>query len=115
MYVLTFPHFVFSIWCPTYCHRYGSIASFIVGITLRILIGEPMIGVPTVLRFPGSPEDGGTVAYPSRTIVMAISSLVLVSVSTMTHMFKSSKDFELEQSVEIKDINCYKNKIVDKS
>lgn len=98
MFLIVFPHFLFSVWYPDLCNVYGSVASFVAGIVLRILVGEPQLNIPAVLRFPGYKEDEGVQSYPVRTICMIITSVILVIVSIIANKCQNKRLRNLEKS-----------------
>ncbi|XP_037546013.1 high affinity choline transporter 1-like [Nematolebias whitei] len=63
---------------------YGAIVGYVLGFVLRVLSGEPLIGLPLVIKFPGCRlnEEGKLTQYfPFRTFIMVISlvSIILFS------------------------------------
>ncbi|KAG8234180.1 hypothetical protein J437_LFUL007340 [Ladona fulva] len=80
-YVLTFPHFVLSMTAPGVGTRLGSVSSFIVGIVLRVLVGEKSMGLPSLIKFP---EE-----VPVKTLTMALSATVLLLVSICDKFLRS--------------------------
>ncbi|CAB1348228.1 unnamed protein product, partial [Coregonus sp. 'balchen'] len=73
--------------CVLHCrcaNGYGATAGYLVAVTLRLLSGEPLLRLPTVLLFPGWREEGGVIRqyFPFRTLVMLVS-LVSSSLATL--------------------------------
>uniref|UniRef100_A0A3B5LV34 Solute carrier family 5 member 7 n=1 Tax=Xiphophorus couchianus TaxID=32473 RepID=A0A3B5LV34_9TELE len=70
-YTLLFPHLV-SVLFLRVTNGYGATVGYIVGVTVRILLGENTLGIPVVLHLPGCTlEDGIYVQKsPVRTVSM---------------------------------------------
>ncbi|KAL1440675.1 hypothetical protein MTO96_009225 [Rhipicephalus appendiculatus] len=80
VYVLLFPQLIGVFYMPKWTNSYGSVASFVLGCSVRILCGEPALGIPAVLRLPFYDKESGQ-RFPFRTFctLVSIASLVLVS------------------------------------
>lgn len=82
VYVILFPQLVCTVYFPRYCNTYGSLAAYIVGLLMRGLGGEDIIGLPAIIRYPFYSKDDGQL-FPFRTLSMIVSFATLLSVSKL--------------------------------
>lgn len=69
-------------------NSYGAISGYVGGLLLRVLSGEPLLGIPPVLLFPGWREQDGVIKqyFPFRTVAMLCSLMCLIIVSWLTEL-----------------------------
>ncbi|XP_051916436.1 high affinity choline transporter 1-like isoform X2 [Hippocampus zosterae] len=67
---------------------YGAISGYTVALLLRVLSGEPALGIPPVLLYPGWREADGVITqyFPFRTLIAFISLAVVVLVSCLVQL-----------------------------
>ncbi|XP_071139978.1 high affinity choline transporter 1-like isoform X1 [Mytilus edulis] len=101
MYVVQFPVLTCALWVP-FANTYGAISGFVVGTTLRVLGGEPVLSFPAIIKYPGYNDTLGQL-FPFKTFAMMSCTFSLLSISYLTeYMFtkrKLSKKFDI--------FNCY--------
>lgn len=68
-----------------YCNTYGSLAAYIVALMVRLLGGEPLIGLPAAIHYPGYDVEDERQLFPFRTMAMVLSLLTLIGVSWWTN------------------------------
>lgn len=70
-YTLMFPHLV-SVLFFKVTNGYGAMVGYIIGLTVRILLGENTVGLPVVLHLPGCTLEEGIYVQkaPVRTVAM---------------------------------------------
>ncbi|CAK6969821.1 high affinity choline transporter 1-like [Scomber scombrus] len=74
-YTIMFPQLVCVLFFKV-SNGYGATVGYLIGIIMRILSGEPLIGLPPAIRFPGCRMDAEgklTQFFPFRTLIMVIS------------------------------------------
>lgn len=74
-YTIMFPQLVCILFFKV-SNGYGATVGYLIGIIMRILSGEPLIGLPPAIRFPGCRLDAEgklTQFFPFRTLIMIMS------------------------------------------
>uniref|UniRef100_UPI0037E84F5D high-affinity choline transporter 1-like n=1 Tax=Semicossyphus pulcher TaxID=241346 RepID=UPI0037E84F5D len=84
-YSLMFPHLI-SVLFIDVTNGYGAVAGYIIGLAVRVLLGESEVGLPVVLCLPGCTlEDGIYVQKsPIRTVAMLCTLVTILSFSLLT-------------------------------
>lgn len=67
-----------------HCNTYGSLAAYIVALLVRLSGGEPLLGLPAAIHYPGYDADEDRQLFPFRTMAMVLSLLTLIGVSWWT-------------------------------
>ena len=67
-----------------HCNTYGSLAAYIIALFVRLMGGEPLLGLPAAIHFPGYDEEKQQQLFPFRTMAMLMSLSTLVFVSWYT-------------------------------
>jgi high affinity choline transporter 7 len=83
VYCVLFPQLVMVLWDP-FANRFGCYAGMAVSATLRVLAGEPLLGLP---RWLPMPEDAaGVSTVPFRTLAMlgGLAAIWVVSRATVS-------------------------------
>ncbi|XP_063333411.1 high affinity choline transporter 1-like [Pelmatolapia mariae] len=84
-YTIMFPQLVCILFFKV-SNGYGAIVGYIMGLVMRILSGEPLIGLPPAIQFPGcrlDKEGKLTQYFPFRTAIMLISLMSILLVSLL--------------------------------
>jgi len=79
VYVILFPQLLMVVHFKHHCNTYGSLAAYIVAFIVRMTGGEPMLGMPAWIHYPG--WDGERQLFPFRTMAMIMSLVTLILVS----------------------------------
>ncbi|CAL4106009.1 unnamed protein product, partial [Meganyctiphanes norvegica] len=82
VYVMLFPQLTLAVHYPDYVNSYGSIVAYFLGLTLRLLGGEEVLGIPIVIEFPWCID--GVQNFPFRTLSMLVTLVTLLLVSWLT-------------------------------
>lgn len=81
VYVILFPQLVCVVHFKRHCNTYGSLCAYFVGLFMRGLGGEAILGLPAIIKYPWYDEVDGQL-FPFRTFAMLTSFVVHLSVST---------------------------------
>uniref|UniRef100_A0A667XCE5 High affinity choline transporter 1-like n=1 Tax=Myripristis murdjan TaxID=586833 RepID=A0A667XCE5_9TELE len=79
-YTIMFPQLVCILFFKI-SNGYGATVGYIMGVVLRVLSGEPLIGLPPAIKFPGCRLDAEgklTQFFPFRSTIMVISMLSIL-------------------------------------
>ncbi|XP_030643765.1 high-affinity choline transporter 1 [Chanos chanos] len=84
-YTVIFPQLVAVLFFPI-SNGYGAVAGYVLGALIRILSGEPLLGMPPLIHFPGSGLVDGVYVqrFPVRTVAMLFS---LCSIPVFSFLF----------------------------
>lgn len=85
-YTIMFPQLVCILFFKV-SNGYGATVGYMMGIIMRVLSGEPLIGLPPAIKFPGCRLDAEgklTQFFPFRTAIMIISLLSILLFSWLT-------------------------------
>lgn len=84
VYVILFPQLLMVVHFPHHCNTYGSLVAYIVALVFRLSGGEPIMGFPAWIHFPGWDEKEQKQLFPFRTLAMLMSLLTLYSVTRLS-------------------------------
>jgi high affinity choline transporter 7 len=70
VYVILFPQLLLVIHWSHGVNKYGCLASYFIGMILRVLGGETRLGVPAVIKFPYYDTVTDTQKFPFKTLCM---------------------------------------------
>lgn len=82
VYCILFPQLLMVVHFKHHCNTYGSLAAYIMAFFIRLTGGEPLLGLPPLIKYPG--YDGEMQLFPFRTLAMVLSLCTLVGVSWFT-------------------------------
>lgn len=86
LYSMLAPQVTCTFFLSRWVNTSGACSGFVLGILLRVLVGEPAIGLPDVLPLPwdGTEEDGHRKRrFPFRTAIMLITTGTILTVSRL--------------------------------
>ncbi|KAH7983628.1 hypothetical protein HPB52_013192 [Rhipicephalus sanguineus] len=90
VYVLLLPQLLAAVFLGRrWCNAIGSVSAFSLGLALRVLGGEPVLGIPAVMHYPL--YDGSTQLFPFKTVTMLLSGITLLAVSRVADWVTGSK------------------------
>ncbi|KAK6169314.1 hypothetical protein SNE40_020392 [Patella caerulea] len=89
MYVILFPQFTCVLFVEV-TNGYGCLVGYFISVALRILGGEPLIGLPVFLKFPFYSEKHGQ-NFPFRTLTVILSFIAIICVSKLTDFVFTEK------------------------
>ncbi|XP_055356462.1 high-affinity choline transporter 1-like isoform X2 [Paramacrobiotus metropolitanus] len=99
VYVILFPQLVLVLYYRN-ANTYGSLAGYVIGMLLRLLGGEPIIGLPPIIPYFNLLDNDDTQLFPFRTFAMLVSLATIVATSELTrHLFITKELLDLRWDV----------------
>jgi high affinity choline transporter 7 len=92
VYVILFPQLVSVVYIK-WSNTYGSLSGYLVGLTLRLLGGEPLILLPATIWYPGYNPVTEVQLFPFKTLTMLISFGTICAVSYSLHVAFTTERF----------------------
>ncbi|XP_020782353.2 high affinity choline transporter 1-like [Boleophthalmus pectinirostris] len=109
LYSVMTPQVICTLLLPRWVNHYGACSGFVLGLLLRGLVGEPLLGLPSVLPLPWDKilEDGERQhVVPFRTVLVIINFAIILLVSQIMLKVKGGVSRqERTQSLEIQSLN----------
>ncbi|KAL1459943.1 hypothetical protein WDU94_011888 [Cyamophila willieti] len=91
VYVILFPQLILVIYWDKGVNGYGCLSAYFIGLVLRILGGEPGIGLPQIIKYPGYDVATQSQKFPFKTFAMLASGIIHVIVSTLAaYVFRNN-------------------------
>jgi high affinity choline transporter 7 len=91
VYVVLFPQLACVVHLKA-ANTYGAAAGWLFGMFFRLTGGEPLLGLPPLMKYPYYDDSTGVQNTPFKTICMLISLFFIITVSYLTrHLFTSGK------------------------
>lgn len=84
VYVILFPQLLMVVHFKNHCNTYGSLSAYLVAFFVRLMGGEPLMGLDAFIHFPGWDEENQRQLFPFRTLAMVLSLVTLIFVSWWT-------------------------------
>jgi high affinity choline transporter 7 len=85
VYVILFPQLTCALFLP-FANTYGALVGWIIGLVMRLMGGEPLLGLPPLIKYPNYDEESGYQLTPFKTISMLISLTTIILISGLTHL-----------------------------
>ena len=77
------PELFCAIYVP-WSNVWGCLAGVVVGVFLRVSAGEPLLGLPALIKYPFYVEEEGLQMFPFRTLSCIVSTVFIMLVSWLT-------------------------------
>ena len=90
VYVMLFPQLVCVVYVR-HANVYGSFSGYVVGLILRVLGGERIIGAPAIIEYPYYSDTYGQL-FPYKSLAMVCTFITIIGVSYLTkYLFEHDK------------------------
>lgn len=91
VYVILFPQLLLVIHWAKHVNGYGCLSSYFVGLVLRIVGGEPGLGLHPYVKYPGYDEVAQVQRFPFKTLAMVSSALTHMLISSLAaYVFRNN-------------------------
>ncbi|VDO93454.1 unnamed protein product [Soboliphyme baturini] len=113
VYVVLFPQLVCVVYLKK-ANTYGALCGYIAGLILRIIGGEPLLGIPAAVHYPWFDEETGVQMFPFKTMAMVNGVLppeydIFLCVVNIPPERMVLKDLSLPASMDTLSVNMHKH------